>query len=131
MQLPTKATMGLILLVLAGGCNHAKPPQVTANDIESAKQDAADEVAQARIEAKREVSSAAKGAGTQSAVVKEAKVTGSYDIAMVQAEGDHKVAVKKCLTLEAQAQKNCADQANADYEAAKASAKATRVSRQP
>jgi hypothetical protein len=55
----------------------------------------------------------------------------SYDVAVARADGDHKIAVQKCDTLEGHDQKVCKDQADADYDAAKANAKATKVSQQP
>ena len=47
-----------------------------------------------------------------------------------KAEGDHNVATEKCQTLQASLTQACKDQADAEYEAAKAAAKATRTARQ-
>jgi hypothetical protein len=46
---------------------------------------------------------------------------------MANADGDHKVAIEKCLLLAPDAQQPCKDQADAQYQAAAASAKAARV----
>jgi hypothetical protein len=69
--------------------------------------------------------------GKNSLDVAEARVTAAYDIAMTKAQGDHTVAAKECLTMEAPAQKACTDRADAAYEAAKESAKAARGAHAP
>ncbi len=120
----------LAAVVILAGCEKPKPPQAgTAQDIEAAKQEAQRQVAQARAEASKDIKSAAKVSGSDAAVVSEAKVTGAYDIAMTKADGDHKVATAKCLTLQVDMQKACKDQADADYETTAAAAKATRMAR--
>ena len=48
----------------------------------------------------------------------------AYNIAVAKADGDRKVALANCQAASGDAQKACKDQANADYDAAKASAKA-------
>ena len=55
----------------------------------------------------------------------------AYNVAVAQADGDHKVALQKCETLQGHDQQVCKDQADADYEAAKANAKAAKASTQP
>jgi hypothetical protein len=123
------AILSFAALIALGGCHRDHTPHATADDVEAAKQEAARDVAQARVEAKKDVKSAVKVAGPNSRDASEAKVVGSFDVAMAQAEGDHKIATEKCLTLQADAQQPCRDQADADYESAKTAAKATRVSR--
>ena len=46
---------------------------------------------------------------------------------MAQAEGDHKVAIVKCMTLDPAAQQPCKDQADAQFQTATAQAKAIRL----
>ena len=119
---------GVAALALMAGCHSHKTQPPTAQDIDAAKQKAQREVEKARAEATRDVKSAEKIGGS-SRGVQQAKAEGAYDIAMVKAEGDHKVATEKCLTLQASQQQACRDQADADYESAKAAAKAIRVAR--
>jgi len=121
---------GLAALALIAGCHSHKTQPPTAQDIDAAKEDAQRDVEKARAEATRDVKSAEKISGSSKGVA-QAKAEGAYDIAMVKAEGDHKVATEKCLTLQASLQQACRDQADADYESAKAAAKAIRVARQP
>lgn len=116
-------------LALIAGCHPGKAPQPTTQDIEATKQATQDAVAEARAEASKDVKSAAKVSNSNSRDVIEAKATGAYDIAMVKADGDHTLATEKCLTLQADLQQSCKAQADADYETAKATAKATRLAR--
>ncbi len=120
---------GMAVLMLIAACHHKTPP-VTAQDVEAAKQEAQRAVEQARAEATKDVKSALKTGGGNPRDVALAKATAAYDIAMIKAEGDHNVATEKCQTLQASMMQACKDQADADYETAKAAAKATRTARQ-
>ena len=101
------------MLALMAACNNAKSPETASRDIAAADSSAAKEVANARHEEQKDVSNDA------------------YNVAVAQADGDHKVAIEKCETLQGHDQQVCKDQADADYEAAKANAKATKVAQQP
>ena len=131
MRLPTTSLSSVAMLMLIAGCHPAKTPHASAEDIDAAKQEAQHEVAEARAEAAKAVKSAAKTMGPGAKGVIDAKVTGSYDVAMAKADGDHKIAAEKCLSLPTDTQQACKDQAEADYETAKATAKTTRLARQP
>jgi hypothetical protein len=52
-------------------------------------------------------------------------------VALATADGNHQVAIQKCETLQGHDQQVCKDQADADYEAAKANAKAAKVAQTP
>jgi hypothetical protein len=120
---------GLILCSgFSTGC-HRAPAPVTEQDVAKVQADAQSEVDQARLEARKDVKNATKQAGADSKNAEMARVTGSFDVAMANADGDHKVALEKCLTLAANAQQACKDQADAQYQAAAASAKAARVAK--
>ena len=121
---------GLMLAAgLLAGCHHAKTTVVTPEDVSKAQADAQKEVEQARLEARKDLKNATKQAGADSKNAVIARATGTFDIAMANADGDHKVAVQKCLLLAPDAQQPCKDQADAQYQAAAASAKAARVSK--
>src|SRR5450631_400718 len=123
-------TSGLFAtLTLIAGCHPEKTPQTTAQEIAAAKQEAARELTQARLEASKDIKSAAKVAGSNSTEVARAKATAAYDIAMAKADGDHQIASEKRLTLQVSMRQACREQADADYETAKATAKVTRVAR--
>jgi hypothetical protein len=130
MRIPLTSALVAALALLVGCHRAGPPPLATTQDIEAAKQEAQREVAQARAEASKDVKSAAKVTGSHPNEVREAKVTGSYDVAMARADGDHKVAQTQCLAVEAALQQACRDKADQDFEKASAAAKATRLARQ-
>ncbi|MDB6084889.1 MAG: hypothetical protein JWN43_2770 [Gammaproteobacteria bacterium] len=130
MKMTERMVIGAAALVLMAGCHPSKSPHATAQDVEAAQQEARSEVEKARAEASKDLKSAAKTTGSSTKGVAQAKAEGAYDIAMAKADGDHNVATKRCLTLEAAMQQACRDEADADYETAKATAKAARVARQ-
>jgi vacuolar-type H+-ATPase subunit H len=120
----------LAALLLTVGCHSNKTPPTTAQDVEAAKEDAQRQVAQARIEAAKDVKSAAKTSGNNPKDVAYAQMIAAYDLAMVKAEGDHTVAIQNCQTLQPAQIQACKDHADADYESAKAKAKAARTAHQ-
>jgi hypothetical protein len=107
------AWVGAAALVVMAGCNNAKSPDTAAHDIAAADQSAAAKVADAQRDAQKDMSADA------------------YNVAIAQADGDHKVAIQKCETLQGHDQQVCKDRADADYDAAKANAKAAKVASQP
>ncbi len=124
----TVAATGIALGMLMGCQKEAKaPPAVTAEDVAAAEQKAAKQVDDAKLEASKDVKSALKVAGPGSNDVTHAKAEGAFDVAMSKADGAHLVDGKRCLTLPQEQQAGCTAQADADYETAKASAKALRA----
>jgi predicted small lipoprotein YifL len=120
----------IAILAILEGCHQKKPPVVTPADVAAAQQEAQHEVDQAKAEAKKDIKSETKIMGADSKDVARAKVTGAFDIAMAHADGDHKVAIEKCMTLEPAVQQSCKDNADVDYQSAVAKAKANRASQQ-
>ncbi len=104
---------GAAALSMLAACNGAKAPDTAARDIAAADRSAAHEVADAQRDAQKDQSADA------------------YNVAVAQADGDHKVAIQKCETLQGHDQQVCKDQADADYDAAKANAKSAKVASQP
>jgi hypothetical protein len=122
---PASTVAVFAMLAVCSGCQK-KPAPVAVPDVAAAQLEAQQEVAKAKLEAKRGVNSAVKIGGPDSSDVARAKITGAFDIAMTRAEGNRKVADEKCLTLEQSAQQSCKEKAEADYQAAMAQAKAKR-----
>jgi hypothetical protein len=104
--------IGLTALLAAAACNNAKSPDKVAENVAEAKQSASKEVAEAKRDQQKDMSSDA------------------YEVAVARADGEHKVAMQKCDVLEGRDQKICKDQADAEYEAAKANAKASKAAGQ-
>jgi hypothetical protein len=123
-----RAQLSLVLVasvLFAAGCNNAKSPDTVAKDVANAEQKADKEVAKSE-------DSAAKDLGNQAGKVDDKLVTfnnaaakDAYNLAVAQADGNRKVALANCESQAGDAQKMCKDQAEADYTAAKANAKAT------
>jgi hypothetical protein len=107
-----------------GGCNNAKSPDTVAKDVADAQAKRASEIANARQDAAKEETKAEAKVDGKTADLNNADAKGAYDVAMAQADGDHKVALQRCEGLNGDAQKACKDQADAKYDLAKANAKA-------
>jgi hypothetical protein len=107
MKYASLGAAGIIAALCLSGCDTAKSPQSVADNAAAAQEKAAANVARAK-------SDAAKDDVTMS----------TYDLALKKAEGAHDVAVELCNASAGDKQKACREKADADYEAAKANAKA-------
>ena len=107
------ALSGLVALGSLTACDSARSPDTAARDIAAANDAAANKIADAQRDAQKDMSGDA------------------YKIALAKADGDHQVAIQKCETMQGHDQQVCKDQADADYEAAKANAKAAKVAQTP
>jgi hypothetical protein len=113
MRLPMIAAIGTAALLALSACNNAKSPDSEAKDLAAANQSAASEVADAQHDAQKDASKDA------------------YSVALAQADGDHKIALQKCDALQGHDQDVCKQQADADYDAAKANAQAAKAATTP
>jgi hypothetical protein len=116
--------VALLAVAMTSGCNNAKSPDSVANDVASAQAKRASEVADAKQDAAKDANKAEAKVDDKTNDLGNTNAKGAYDIAMAQADGDHKVATQKCEALSGDAQKACKDQADAKYDLAKANAKA-------
>ena len=117
------------ILGLACGCNSAKSPAAVAADVAAARQQASTEVTDTRNDAAKNVASAAANADGSSQNVNDASAKAAYDVAVAQADGDHKVAIQQCSALTGESQKSCKERADALYDQAKTHANVTRLSK--
>ena len=109
---------------MLAGCNNAKSPDTVAKDVASAQAKRDAEVANARQGAAKEENKAEAKVDDKTVDLNNADAKGAYDVAMARADGDHKVALQRCDALGGDAQKACKEQADAQYDLAKANAKA-------
>jgi hypothetical protein len=116
------------MLVLAG-CNKAESPDKVASDVAKATESA--EKKDTRAEERAEKTDAAVTNDLAKDVDKanDKEVRTAADDAIIQAEGENKVALAKCEALGGDAQKTCRDQANAQFEMVKQRAKALKSDR--
>jgi hypothetical protein len=120
--------LSILTVGVLAGCNNAKSPDAVANDVAAEQQKAAKNVADVRKDASKDNVSATDKVDDKSKDLNNVEATGAYDVALARAEGNHKVALDKCNAVSGDAQSKCKDMAGADYDAAKANAKASEVS---
>ena len=116
-----------LTLFCAAACNNAKSPDSVAKDVAAAEQKASNEVADSQKDASKDIGKAADKVDEKLADLNNTVASDAYTIAVSKADGDKKVALAKCDALGGDAQKSCKQQADADYAAAKANAKAAEV----
>lgn len=117
-----------LAFLMAAGCDSAKSPDTVAKDVTAAEQKAATEVAKSEKSAEKDLDKAGGKVDDKLVAFNNAAAQDAYNLAVAKADGDRKVALANCLSLGGDAQKACKDQAEADYGAAKANAKAAAVS---
>ena len=127
MRMALTSAMTIAVLIIAG-CDSAKSPDTVAKDVAAAEQKAASEVAKSEKAAEKDLNKAADKVDDTLVNFNNAAARDAYNLAVAKADGDRKVALANCLALGGEAQKTCKDQAEADYGAAKANAKAAAVS---
>ena len=110
--------------LLAGGCNNAKSPDDVAKDVGKAEDKAAHEMSSSEDHAGKDLGNAADKVDDKLVNFNNVAARDAYNLAVTKADGDRKVALANCESLGGDAQKTCKDQASADYNAAKANAKA-------
>jgi hypothetical protein len=123
-RLLIKLLMGVAAAVALSSCDHAKSAAQVAKDTSAAEQREARETAEA------ERTAADKEAKDEGALGHETAVQ-NQDIADKEADGAHKVALARCEAMSGSAQRSCKDQADAEYEVAKAKAKLARAQSDP
>jgi len=105
-------------------CNNAKSPDTVAKDVTTAEQKASTEVAKSEDSAAKDLGGAAVKVDDKLVAFNNAAAKDAYNLAIANADGDRKVALAQCESASGDAQKTCKDQAEANYAAAKANAKA-------
>jgi hypothetical protein len=110
---------------MLGACHQAKSPDEVAAEVAKAQDKANSEVAGAEQHADKDVANAAAKVGDKLADLNNDAAGDAYQIAVAKADGDHKIKLAQCDSMGGDAQTACRKQADADYDAAKANAKAT------
>jgi hypothetical protein len=131
MQKLLVSMVALFAVAMVGGCNNAKSPDAVANDVAAAQAKRASEVADAKQDAAKDANKAETQVDDKTNDLNNANAKGAYDVAMAQADGDHKVASQRCDAMSGDAQKACKNQADAKYDLAKANAKAMLAAQKP
>jgi hypothetical protein len=111
-------------LLFIAGCNNPKSPEAVAKEVAKAEQKADKEVAKSEDAAAKDLGKAAGNVDDKMVAFNNAAAKDAYNLEVAQADGNRKVALANCAAMAGEAQKTCKDQAEADYSAAKANAKA-------
>ena len=124
---------GTVLLstCLLAACNHAKTDAQVAKDTDAAEQRAAQNIARAEDKAVEKVADAGNNVASDQRDLQHVASVQDQKVADTAADGMHKVALAQCEALNGAAQKSCRDQADADYDLAKARAKLVRTQSDP
>ena len=123
MRMLLTSAIAMTILVLSG-CDKPKSPDAVAKDVAAAEQKASTEVANSEKDASKDIGKAADKVDDKLVDLNNAAAKDAYNLAVAKADGDRKVALASCAAASGDAQKACKDQADADYNAAKATAKA-------
>lgn len=125
----TLLTAAIVIAVFTiAGCDNAKPPDTVTKDVAKAEQKAANEVANSEKAAEKDLNKAAEKVDDKLVDFNNTAAKEAYNLAVAKADGDRKVALANCQALGGDAQKTCKEQAQADFGAAKANAKAAALS---
>jgi hypothetical protein len=117
------SSIAMTILVLTG-CNNAKSPDAVAKDVATAEQKASSELNNSEKDAQKDLDKAAGKVDDKLVAFNNTAAKDAYNMALAKADGDRKIALANCAAASGDAQKACKDQAEADYDAAKAGAKA-------
>ena len=112
-------------------CDRPKSASEVEKDTSSAAQSAAQATEKAEKEAAEKAASARANVQDEKRDLGHVNAVEGEKIADAEADGAHKVALARCEGMAGAAQKSFKDQADADYEAAKARAKQARASSDP
>jgi hypothetical protein len=114
--------MAILLTFCVTACDSAKSPATVEKDVAKAEQKAAVEVAKSEDNAAKDLNAAAAKVDDKVVEFDNTAAKDAYDLAMANADGDHRIALANCESSSGDAQKQCKDQVEADYAAAKAKA---------
>src|SRR5580692_11766426 len=99
MQKSLIAALAVLALAAASGCNQAKSPDAVANDVAAAQAKRAAQVADAKRDAEKDANKAEAKVEDKANDLDKVNAQGAYDVAMTQADGDHKVATQRCEAM--------------------------------
>jgi hypothetical protein len=116
--------MAILMTLCVAACNNAKSPESVDKDVAKAEQKASAEVAKSEDSAAKDLNGAADKVEDKLVAFNNAAAKDAYNLAIANADGDRRIALANCESASGDAQKQCKDQVEADYAAAKAKAKA-------
>src|SRR5580658_6248875 len=115
--------MVAVAALALAGCNQSKSPEEVAKDVAKAEQKANNEVAKSEEHAQSALDKSYEKVNDQEVKFNNDAAHEAYNVAVAKADGNRKVALATCESQSGSAQKECKDQAEADYKAARADAR--------
>jgi hypothetical protein len=123
MSLALRCALLASALLGLSACNKAESPDKVQVDVATAKNDAMQADAKADDKVRQVEAEAAKDRSDAAAKAADNAVVAIADSAVIEAQGETKIALAKCEALDGDAQKTCKDKANAHLDAVNAKAK--------
>ena len=130
-QRVTTGLLALSVLLALSGCNRQHSAADVHKDTAAAEQKAAENTGEAEDKAEKRIASARGDVRDEQRDMQHTAAVENEKVADTQAEGAYKVALARCESLSGSTQKSCKDQADADYQAAKADAHQERAKSDP
>lgn len=118
------------ILMSAAGCSQPSSTGAVQQEVANARQEAAKDNAQATQEAAKVDASANADVAKVAEKADDKKAETSYDVAVTEAEGRHKIDTEKCNAMTGDAQKACKEQADGALKLARANALAAKAAKQ-
>jgi hypothetical protein len=116
----------LVVAALAlAGCNNSKSPEDVSKDVANAEQKANNEVKKSEDRAQSALDKSYEKVNNQEIKFNNDAAHQTYNVAVAKADGNRKVALATCESQSGDAQRACRDQAEVDYNTARADARAS------
>jgi hypothetical protein len=110
-------------------CGSAESPSTVSKNVATAEQKEASHTDKALQDERNDIDKAQHKVDDQATKRNNVAAEDAYKVTVARADGDHDVAVHACKAQSGDAQRRCEKQADADYDAAKANAKALETSK--
>jgi hypothetical protein len=115
----------VVAALALAGCSKSKSPEDVSKDVANAEQKADNEVKKSEDRAQSALDKSYEKVNDQELKFNNDAARQTYNVAIAKADGNRKVALATCESQSGDAQKECKDQAETDYKAARADAKAS------
>jgi hypothetical protein len=130
-----KTTFGLTVALLAtcmlNACNQAKSPEQVAKDTATAENTATENAAKVEQSASDKVNSAQTVVRDEKTAEAHTAAVQAEKVADAKAQGEHKVALTQCESLNGEPQKACKEQADTAFQVAEDQARQAEVNTDP
>jgi hypothetical protein len=120
-----------MVVTALSACDRPKSAAQVSRDTAVAQRDAADSAAKVQQKADARIASAQADVRDDKRDLAHVDAVEGQKVADTQSAGEYKIAIARCEGLSEATQRSCKDQAEADFDVAKARAKQARVNADP